>query len=645
MSRHHLVMHSQARCSSPIKSGASAAVANSVMGWVEALPHETRRAAIKQLATLQSLTLDDALTKYDASFSARKSLELASDVAVAMRASFRAAALASSAHGPGLEASIVRHLGVFTITTCDESGKRRTQGGDSLTVAIRGNSNVRARVIDNQDGTYTCKYRAWVSGVYSIAIWLAGELLGRSPYTMHVLSTRADASKCELRGGGLTSALSREPASFEIEFVDAFGRVCYAEELDVYAEPEPVAATAATSSEYCRISAVERQRHIDLWARRLATDLSVLVLPHSRKKGKEATEREMANETEQQAYLKAAAASAASFSFHDEPKVDGIGFAYGGVSPGILHAHGQLLRVHKVQYSIGLAGVYRLHVGLRQQSVPLPGSPFRLEVAPGRAYAPSTRLPKEQLPLQAVAGDKWREIVVFTADKIGNRCVTGGAKVSINVDCVNVQTNCIDNANGSYRLQWRSQRSGTFSVSITIDDVPVAGSPTTVSIIPAILVVGKCEAAGSGLSRAVAGETALLRVTVKDKYANRATPSKSLRFALKLQQEASSDAKEKRKNRGDAGSEASSRRKTAAKPKDSEARARNRKAFESLPPMPSEGGWVDGEYEIRYVAQRAGNHLLHLWADPVGKGHLEPLPGSPFSVHVVEAKASPLYLS
>ena len=61
-------------------------------------------------------------------------------------------------------------------------------------------------------------------------------------------------------------------------------------------------------------------------------------------------------------------------SFEHELKADrkGVGFAYGGVTPGTLHARGQLVRTHTVYYSVGLAGKYKLHVGLRQQSAALP---------------------------------------------------------------------------------------------------------------------------------------------------------------------------------------------------------------------------------------------------------------------------------
>ena len=74
-----------------------------------------------------------------------------------------------------------------------------------------------------------------------------------------------------------------------------------------------------------------------------------------------------------------------------------IGFAYGGVDPGTLHAKGQLHEAHRCTYSVGRAGTYWLHVRLRSQALPLPGSPFALLVKPDRPHAQSTRLPASAL--------------------------------------------------------------------------------------------------------------------------------------------------------------------------------------------------------------------------------------------------------
>jgi hypothetical protein len=73
------------------------------------------------------------------------------------------------------------------------------------------------------------------------------------------------------------------------------------------------------------------------------------------------------------------------------------------VEPGKLHAHGKIVDSHRVFYSICLVGTYRLHVGLRSQAVPIPGSPFTLRVQPGPASSIATTLPTDViLPLVGV---------------------------------------------------------------------------------------------------------------------------------------------------------------------------------------------------------------------------------------------------
>jgi len=388
---------------------------------------------------------------------------------------------------------------------------------------------------------------------------------------------------------------------------------------------------------------------MQLWSRRRATDT---LLPEKKKSTGNAGESFRKDERTGRSRRDKDEELHKVMSFDHEVKADrkGVGFAYGGVSPGTLHARGQLVRVHTVHYSIGLAGRYRLHVGLRQQSVALPGSPFDLEIVPGNAYAPSTKLPKDRLPLRGVVGDEWRGMVFFAADKIGNQCVKGGAKVKVSVDNSAVESTCNDNGDGSYSFQWRSQRSGTYSVSVLIDGVPVVGSPTMLTMLAANLDVGNCAISGSGLSDAVAGDAAVARISCKDKYSNLATPSQSLKFGISLQQaEWSVDAREKRKIKvaqsdDDVPAPAPRARRGGARHDDKDEEARDRKkrlTVENYPAMPFEGAWVDGEYEIRYMAQKAGDHQLHVWADTEGKGVRELLPGSPFTIHVVEANASP----
>ena len=107
-----------------------------------------------------------------------------------------------------------------------------------------------------------------------------------------------------------------------------------------------------------------------------------------------------------------------------ELSADKYGFAFGGVDPGTLHAHGKLIKVHHVSYSIGLAEEYKLHVGLRNQIQPLPGSPFKFTVVPGAAMPASTKLPTETRELDGVADEEWQHGLVFrTADTLANACI------------------------------------------------------------------------------------------------------------------------------------------------------------------------------------------------------------------------------
>lgn len=80
----------------------------------------------------------------------------------------------------------VKDNAVFRIHAFREGGARSKAGGDAFFVAIRGASRVRARVVDQQDGTYEVTWKPLVSGPYSIAVSLFGVSLPGSPYYCHV---------------------------------------------------------------------------------------------------------------------------------------------------------------------------------------------------------------------------------------------------------------------------------------------------------------------------------------------------------------------------------------------------------------------------------------------------------------------------
>ena len=81
----------------------------------------------------------------------------------------------------------------------------------------------------------------------------------------------------------------------------------------------------------------------------------------------------------------------------------GVAFAYGGVYPGHLYSKGKLHETHKVSFSVGKVGRYLLHVRLRKDALPVPGSPFALTVRPGPAHHLTTWLEPPTVPLQVCA--------------------------------------------------------------------------------------------------------------------------------------------------------------------------------------------------------------------------------------------------
>lgn len=144
-----------------------------------------------------------------------------------------AVAIKCRAHGKGLETTVARRRSTFTVELCSADGAQCRQGGELPTVTISGTSVVRARVKDQEDGTYSVEYKAASSGPYTVHVLLHGAPLPGSPWRLDVRMPRPVASQCVVQGNALNSTAARETASFEVHFVDALGQPTHAEELDV----------------------------------------------------------------------------------------------------------------------------------------------------------------------------------------------------------------------------------------------------------------------------------------------------------------------------------------------------------------------------------------------------------------------------
>jgi hypothetical protein len=79
----------------------------------------------------------------------------------------------SESSGNGLQFATAGVLAQFTVTAKDESGVRRTSGGDEWIVELDGTRSITGSVVDNLDGTYQVSYTATKSGSYEAGVKLA----------------------------------------------------------------------------------------------------------------------------------------------------------------------------------------------------------------------------------------------------------------------------------------------------------------------------------------------------------------------------------------------------------------------------------------------------------------------------------------
>ena len=76
-------------------------------------------------------------------------------------------------------------------------------------------------------------------------------------------------------------------------------------------------------------------------------------------------------------------------------------------------------------------------------------------------------------------GEAWTcACTLHVSDRMGNRCVAGGAPILVDVDSSEVETRMHDNENGSYKLEWRGKIAGAYKTQVRATAGPPSPSPT-----------------------------------------------------------------------------------------------------------------------------------------------------------------------
>ena len=193
-----------------------------------------------------------------------------------------------------------------------------------------------------------------------------------------------------------------------------------------------------------------------------------------------------------------------------------------------------------------------------------------------------------------------------------------------------------------------SERSGTYSLHVTIGSVDVSGSPTKLHMGAARPDVDKFEISGAGLGAAVAGVSSVVSIRCKDQFGNVCLLAcTGVRFGLAMvstdtragkgggEGEGEGEVARKKKDGGGKGRETRSEMSAAGRERSQLA------AFEAITAsIPFEGTWAEEVHTIAYTAELAGEFDLHVWYVAGESTTRERLPGSPFTLKVSEGGAS-----
>jgi hypothetical protein len=89
--------------------------------------------------------------------------------------------------GPGLEDVYETKPAEFYIKARDRDGNDMGKGGDPFEVQVVGpHADVPAKIVDNDDGTYTVNYSPTEHGKHTVYVTLKNNAVAKSPYTVNV---------------------------------------------------------------------------------------------------------------------------------------------------------------------------------------------------------------------------------------------------------------------------------------------------------------------------------------------------------------------------------------------------------------------------------------------------------------------------
>uniref|UniRef100_A0A7S1DTW6 Ig-like domain-containing protein n=3 Tax=Hemiselmis andersenii TaxID=464988 RepID=A0A7S1DTW6_HEMAN len=468
--------------------------------------------------------------------------------------------------GDGLKGGEAGRELVFRIQAMDKFMNRVQTPGDDFQVSITEvieKIRVRAKVIDNGDGTYEVTWVGMIRGEYDVSVFLLEEEIRGSPWKAMVTTGKAAPEKCTAEGVGLGGSQAGTLTSVLLESNDHYGNVVTKGGAELEGT---LVSVDGKSLHTCNIDDHNDGTYTLYYEAEKMGDYFLAV----RMEGQHIHESPFLvfidhTDSDPQHCI--------ADGRHDSG--DGLKSCVVGVETGFVlvcadrfgnkcsvggdeisaelrgaknvtvevldHQDGH----YTLSYTAIWAGLYKLHVLLGDDDVY--GSPFAIVAETAGIHPPSCYV--HGTGIYACEAGVEAQFHVQTKDKFDNVRpeedelevkISGPEKVAILRRYL---------GDGQYDFFWTANTAGQYEVDIQNKGVSLATAPYSANVGPGKVFPINCVAEGSGIKEGVAGETQVFSIQSKDMYGNKRTTGGD-RFVISISGPSSCEAKIRDKDDG-----------------------------------------------------------------------------------------------
>jgi fibro-slime domain-containing protein len=176
---------------------------------------------------------------------------------------------------------------------------------------------------------------------------------------------------------------------------------------------------------------------------------------------------------------------------------------------------------YQVEYTITRSGTYTIR--FFYQSSEVRGSPWVISVN----AAPASSQFSTFAGLAASTAGVVSTFTITGRDRFNNARTQGGDAFVVSFFPAAVSSAVVDNQDGTYTVAWNSTVSGSLSVSVSLAQADIVGSPTAVAVSPGPAAPPQSVLSGNGLLAANTDTPATFSIRPADVFGNRITAARN----------------------------------------------------------------------------------------------------------------------